>query len=182
MLGPRNTCSTKERFPKVSSPRHELITLNFYSLDSPRQINNALPTVLIFKHCFKLNSYNDQSFRQEYRKWILFVLAMHVLQPGKVLRFEMSCWRNPACLGTHILLRSSVSDPVSGPMTKPAHLADHGVITAGEISKWAKKPDFWLQASLFLQLVMNASSHKSRLRQKSLHELIRHSLAARQSR
>lgn len=48
MLGPRNTGSTKERFPKVSCPRRELITLNLYSLDPPRQINNALSTVLIF--------------------------------------------------------------------------------------------------------------------------------------
>lgn len=66
---------------------------------------------------------------------LLFALTAHVPQPGKALRFEMSCWRNSACLGTHTPLRSSVSDPVSGPMTKPAHLADHGVIIAGKIFK-----------------------------------------------
>lgn len=45
---PRNTCSTKQRFPKVSGPRHELITLNLHSLDPTRQINNTFSSVLIF--------------------------------------------------------------------------------------------------------------------------------------
>lgn len=43
----------------------------------------------------------------------------------------MTRWRNPACLRTHTLLRSSASNPGSGLVTEPAHLADRGVITAG---------------------------------------------------
>lgn len=142
MLRPRSTCSTKQSLPKVSGPRHECITQNLYSLDPPRQINNAFSTVLIFASKLStvlrltpiMTKATDKSMESEF---CLPWLGMFCSQ-AKLLRVEMT-WRNPACLGTHTLLRSSVSDPVSGLMTKPIHLADHGVITA--VLRRAKYPN-----------------------------------------
>lgn len=57
---------------------------------------------------------------------------------AKLLGFEMTRWRNPACLGTHALIKASVNGPGSGLMTKPAHLADSGVIAA--VLRKAKYP------------------------------------------